>query len=449
MARISVVGAGYVGIVTAACLAHRNHDVTCIDIDVDKIRRLRRGQIPIHEPGLDELVHKGLASRRLRFSADIEDSVPTSDFVFVAVQTPGSTNGDVDLAPLMSAVHGLSPLLKECAVIVQKSTAPMGTAHRIEQLIPSRNGVSPAVVANPEFLRMGTAVRDFMQPDRVILGSRNRDAALRVAGLYDFTDCQVIITDPDTAEMIKYASNAFLAAKVSFINEIAEICEVFGVNVQDVAAGMGHDPRIGKDYLKAGLGWGGSCLPKDVQALIQMARAAAVRPALLEAVQGVNQAQNSRALAKLEEMIGDVEGAVVGLLGLAFKPATDDLRSAPSLRLAKALLDRGAQVRAYDPVAMERARQRAPEIDYCSDPYELSRGADALILVTEWPEFAELDMEAIRGYMQQPVILDGRNFFAGDRLRDLGYSYAGFGARAGEVSPKLPLTSVLSGERIA
>ncbi|MEX0801650.1 MAG: UDP-glucose/GDP-mannose dehydrogenase family protein [Dehalococcoidia bacterium] len=438
MADIAVVGAGYVGLVTGACFAHLGHRVTCLDIDRHKVESLNRGELPIYEPGLESLVRESLAQGRLAFTLDPETAIPRSEFIFVAVQTPSASNGQADLVALLSAVSTLAPLVRKRAVIIQKSTVPIGTAGFVEELVTRRrNGSSPHVVANPEFLREGSAVSDFLQPDRIVVGAKDRAAAERVAGLYDYADCPIIVTDPNTAEMIKYASNSFLAAKISFMNEIAQLCDAFGADVREVAQGMGHDARIGSEFLGAGLGWGGSCFPKDVKALVHMAKAVSVSPRLLEAVQKVNSNQRRVAVAKLESMLGSLDGAVIGLLGLAFKAGTDDLRSAPSLPLAEALVERGASVRGYDPVAMEAAARIAPEIDCYDSPEELADGADALVLVTEWPEFRELDMAEIKRRMRRPVILDGRNFLDGDYLEDIGFVYLGFGAGSnnGKVTP--------------
>ena len=439
---ISVIGAGYVGLVTGACLAHLGHRVTCLDIDAEKVARLRRGELPIYEPGLDSMVSEGMAQGRLSFTQDPTESIPQSECIFVAVQTPMASNGEADLIALLNATHSIAPLVRSGAILILKSTAPIGTASQVERIVAGRNGSSAHVVANPEFLREGTAVQDFLNPDRVIVGARNPEAAARVAALYRFADCPVIITDPNTAEMIKYASNAFLAAKISFMNEIAQICDELTIDVRQVAEGMGHDPRIGPDFLRAGLGWGGSCLPKDVQALIHMAKAAQVTPRMLEAVRQVNANQRRQAVKKLEHLLGDLNGTVIGLLGLAFKPGTDDLRSAPSLDLVEALTERGAHPRAYDPVAMERARALSPGLTFCEDPYQLADGADALVLVTEWPSFRDLDMAAIRQRMARPVLLDGRNFWDGAAMADMGFVYAGFGVSSSVGDAASPASAV-------
>lgn len=427
LTHIAVMGSGYVGLVTGTCFARLGHTVACVDIDGEKVRRLTRGDLPIYEPGLELLVREGLDAGRLSFTTEAAEAVPQSEFVFMAVQTPSASNGEADLDALLAAVRTITPMLADDAIMVQKSTVPIGTAGLVEGVLASGNGSSHRVVANPEFLREGTAIRDFLNPDRVVLGSSTHAAAVRVAQLYDFADCPVLITDASTAEMIKYASNSFLAAKISFINEIAGICEAFGLDVRRVVDGMGHDPRIGSQFLGPGLGWGGSCFPKDVKALIHMAKAADVSPRILQAVQRVNADQPRLAVRKLQESLGELEGTVVGLLGLSFKPGTDDLRHAPSLQLIEVLTEQRVSLRAYDPVAMDRARSLAPEVTFCDDPYTAAEGADALVLVTEWPQFLELDMLAIKQRMRRPVIVDGRNFLDGVALQSLGFTYRAFG----------------------
>lgn len=427
MTRISVVGAGHVGLVTAACFARLGHTVTCLDIDKERIDCLRDGRLPIYEPGLAAVIREGMAARLLDFSLAPQDCVPESDFVIVAVQTPADSNGQADLTALFEAIRSLAGLLHERAVIVQKSTAPVGTTLLLEQFIHQRVGSPASVVANPEFLREGAAIQDFFHPHRVVVGATDRGAAARVADLYAFADCPLVITDPSTAEMIKYASNAFLAARLSFVNEIARICDNLGIDIRQVTRGMGYDPRIGPEFLGAGIGWGGSCLPKDVKALIHMAQSAGVSSDLLESVQRVNSEQQQQVLAKLTDFLGDLNGAVIGLLGLAFKPDTDDLRESPALKLAQALLDRGAHVRAYDPVAMSKACKVMPAFTCCKGPVQVASGADALVLVTDWPQFRELNMAALKRRMRRPVLIDGRNFWERAAMESLGFLYSGFG----------------------
>lgn len=427
MSDIAVVGSGYVGLVTGTCLAHVGHNVTCLDIDEEKIERLRLGIIPIYEPGLEELVGEGIKKRRLSFTTDVEEAVNGKEFVFIAVQTPGATNGEADLMALMKAVQSVDPYLADNAVIIQKSTAPVGTVARMETMLATKNGHSPHVVANPEFLREGSAVADFLEPDRVVIGASDPEVTSRVAHLYAFADCPILHTTASAAEMIKYASNSFLATKISFMNEVAQICEAYSVDVRSVAEGMGMDPRIGPDFLHAGLGWGGSCLPKDVAALIHVAVTSDVTPRLLSAVQEVNNSQRRQAARKLHQFIGDLNGKVIGLLGLSFKPGTDDLRSAPSLHLLDFLLDEGAVVKAHDPVAMDHVRRLDREVELCEDPYSVADEADGIVLVTEWPEYRELDMAEIHRRMRRPVLIDGRNIWNGPAMHALGFDYAGFG----------------------
>ena len=431
MSDIAVVGSGYVGLVTGTCLSHVGHNVTCLDIDEEKIERLRRGIIPIYEPGLNELLDEGIRNQNLSFTTHVEEAIPGREFVFIAVQTPGASNGEADLMALTKAVRTIIPYLAEGSVIIQKSTAPVGTASRLEEMLASKNGHSRHVVSNPEFLREGSAVQDFLQPDRVIVGASDADVASRVEKLYAFAEGPILRTTHNSAEMIKYASNCFLATKISFMNEVAQICEALSVDVTSVAEGMGMDPRIGPDFLHAGLGWGGSCLPKDVAALTHVARSSDVNPQLLEAVQEVNNGQRRLTAKKLQRFIGDLNGKVIGLLGLAFKPGTDDLRSAPSLQLLDLLLDEGAIVKAHDPVAMEGVRRLDYAIELCEDPYSVADGADGLVLVTEWREYKELDMASIYGRMRRPVLIDGRNIWDAPAMQALGFEYSGFGVTVG------------------
>lgn len=444
MADIAVVGAGYVGLVTGACWAHLGHNVTFLDIDRDKVARLRRGIIPIYEPGLAEMIEQSTRDGRAFFTTDAEEAIPGREFIFVAVHTPSASNGNTDLMAFLNAIHSMAMLPSKGAIIVQKSTAPIGTAEFVEDLMSKRNpDAGVRVVANPEFLREGTAIEDFLNPERIVLGSADRAAADRVAELYSFAAGRpVIITDCSTAEMIKYASNAFLATKISFMNEIAQLCDAANLDVRKVAEGMGHDRRIGHKFLGAGLGWGGSCLPKDVKALVHMANGCDVTPSILEAVQRVNATQRSHTIRKLDGLLGGLEGAVVGLLGLAFKPGTDDLRSAPSIDIAQALVAMGALPRAYDPVAMDAARSLLPGVAFCNDPYELAEGADALVLITEWPQFNEIDMRVIRERMRRPVLVDGRNFWNGEKMSALGFKYQGFGVPSEHNGNHRAITSI-------
>jgi UDPglucose 6-dehydrogenase len=430
MSSIAVIGAGYVGLVTGACLADLGHDVVCLDIDDSKIRMLDAGRVPFYEPELPELLQRLRASRRIRFSTSYDTAIPGVSFVFVAVNTPAGAEGQADLMAVRAAVRELGRTISRDTIVINKSTVPIGTGDLVSYLLARCTRVPFSVVSNPEFLREGSAVSDFRHPDRVILGSQDPDAARRVAALYGKLDCPLLITDIRTAEMIKYASNAFLATKISFINEIAAICERLGADVEDVARGMGFDRRIGHQFLSAGIGWGGSCFPKDVRALIHMAAASGSHPQLLRSVVEINQDQRLRVIQKLHLLLGTLEERTVTVFGLSFKPNTDDVRNSPALELIDVLRHEGCRVRAYDPVAMERARSQLPGIELASDAYEAASDADAVIIATEWEEFRQLDLHALRAIMRTPVVVDGRNILDPEEMRRLGFVYMGIGRGA-------------------
>ena len=427
-----MVGTGYVGLVTGACFADLGNNVTCIDIDVGKIDNLRRGILPIFEPGLEEMVERNRRAGRLHFTSSYEEGVPESDLVFIAVNTPSGAEGEADLKYTRAAAQSIAKHINRHTIIVNKSTVPIGTGDWVANI--ARKHVRPpasfAVVSNPEFLREGSAISDFMHPDRVVLGSTDRASALRVGELYRQLGCPILITDLRTAEMIKYASNAFLATKISFINEIASICERLGADVKIVAQGMGLDKRIGAAFLNAGLGFGGSCFPKDVRALAHMAAINGCHPQLLRTVLEINRDARRAVIQKAREALGGLADRVIGVLGLAFKPNTDDLREAPALEIIHLLQSEGAMVKAYDPVAGELARRSNPELLLCRDAYEVAEGADGLILVTEWNEFKHLDMRRIRDLMAHPLLIDGRNIWEPDEMTSLGFTYYGVGRGA-------------------
>jgi len=428
--KICVIGVGYVGLVTGTCFADLGNQVTCLDIAEDRIEKLKRGEMPIYEPGLEELVARNVAAGRLTFTTDYSGAVPGADFIFIAVNTPPSTDGEADLQYVRMAAESISQVMNEYAIIVNKSTVPVGTGDAVAEILQAHGkkvGVDFDIVSNPEFLAEGTAVYDFMQPDRVVLGGTNREAAEKVAQLYLPLRCTIMITDLRTAEMIKYASNAFLATRVSFINEIATICEKVGADVKDVATGMGMDKRIGRAFLNAGIGYGGSCFPKDVKALTWMAEVNGYRPQLLRAVIEINREMRRQVLGKLRELIGSVRGKTIALWGLAFKPNTDDVREAASLDIIHLLQSEGARIRAYDPVAIDNARRVVKDVTFCSDAYSTADGADALVLVTEWNEFKQLDLARVAASMKRRVLVDGRNIYDPDRMRELGFEYRGVG----------------------
>jgi UDPglucose 6-dehydrogenase len=415
--------------VTGACFSDLGNQVVCLDVDEAKIAKINQGTMPIFEPGLEELVRRNRAAGRLSFTTDYQAGLQEAEFVFIAVNTPEGMEGEADLRYVRSAARQISEALDHDAVIINKSTVPIGTGDLVASIVERhvQPGIQAAVVSNPEFLREGSAVYDCQHPDRVVLGSQDSDAAEQVAQLYLALRCPIMITDLRTAEMIKYASNAFLATRLSFINEIASICDQMGADVKEVAEGMGYDRRIGHAFLGAGLGWGGSCFPKDVQALAYMASTHGTHPQLLRAVIDINRYQRRRAIHQLREWLGGLDEKVIGLLGLSFKPNTDDMRSAPAIEIAHLLQNEGAQVKAYDPAAMENAERFLPGVELCSDPYLVAEGSDALIVVTEWNEFKQLDKGRLLGLMKQPYLIDGRNVYDCEEMRLLGFVYWGMG----------------------
>jgi UDPglucose 6-dehydrogenase len=429
LSKVAVIGAGYVGLTTAACLADLGNEVIVVDVNREKIAHLKNHRVPFYEPGLSELVERNTKAGRLTFTTAYEDAVPGAEYAIIAVSTPEGEGGEADLSYVESAASSIADNMNGPLVVVNKSTVPPLTGDMVSDVLRRRNPTHQAsVVSNPEFLREGSAIQDFMHPDRVVIGSHDRDAAEKVARLYAPLEAAVLIT-PNiyTAEMVKYASNAFLATRISFINEIAWISERVGADAKLVAEGMGLDRRIGPSYLDVGIGWGGSCFPKDVAALAALARSFDYHPELLHAVMDINRDQRMMVIDKLRECLEELPGRVIGLLGLAFKPNTDDLREAPSLDIAKVLIAAGARVRAYDPAAMERSRAILPDIEYLADPYEVADGADALVVVTEWNEFRHLDLGRIKESMRRPVVVDGRNIYDPQAMRTMGFTYRGIG----------------------
>ena len=429
MKNITVIGVGYVGLVTGVCFADLGNHVVCVDINEQKIESLKQGIMPIYEPGLEELVERNVRAGRLSFTTSYAEGLKEAEFVFIAVGTPEGVDGEADLQYVRMAARAIAEVMDHPLIIVNKSTVPVGTGDWVAEIVREyrNNDVDFAVVSNPEFLREGSAISDFMFPDRIVLGSLNREAAEKVAQLHLPLRAPIMITDLRTAEMIKYASNAFLATRISFINEIANICEALGADVKEVATGMGYDKRIGRTFLDAGVGYGGSCFAKDVKALAYMAEVKGRHPQLLRAVMEINAYQRRSVARKLEEMLGDLRGKTIGLLGLAFKPNTDDMRDAPSITIARALQAAGAHVRGYDPVAMKVAAQVMPGVELVEDAYTLARGCDALVVVTEWNEFKNLDLTRYRDLMNQPVLVDGRNIYEPALMRELGFTYRGMG----------------------
>ena len=412
MSKICVIGTGYVGLVTGACFADLGNQVTCLDIDPERINQLLDGKMPIYEPSLEQLVKQNVQAKRLFFTHDYQVALDGAEYAFIAVGTPSGVDGEADLQYVKNAVESIADLVDSPILVINKSTVPVGTGDWVADVIRRRRGKRPlefSVVSNPEFLREGSAINDFMNPDRVVLGSEDRAAANRLAALYQPLRCTIMITDLRTAEMIKYASNAFLATRISFINEIGNMCEELGADVTEVALGMGYDKRIGHAFLDAGLGWGGSCFPKDVKALEHMAVLHGTQPQLLQAVMEINRNQRRRAVMKLRKTLGSLNEKTIGILGLSFKPNTDDIRDSASLEIIHLLMNEGAHIQAYDPQAMSNASGVLKKVKLCETPYEVAEGADALLLATEWNEFKQLDFNCIKSQMRSPIILDGRN----------------------------------------
>ncbi len=433
MKQICVIGVGYVGLVTGACFADLGNRVVALDVDAKRIENLKKGILPIYEPGLDELVKRNVKAGRLSFTTSYAEALRGAEYAFIAVGTPSGVNGEADLQYVEAAARSIATHMDGPLIIINKSTVPIGTGDWVADIV---KGAQPKpipfwVVSCPEFLREGSAINDFMNPYRTVIGSLHREAAEKVAHLHLPLRAPIVITDLRTAEMIKYASNAFLATKISFINELADLCERLGADIKEVAAGMGYDKRIGPFFLDAGLGWGGSCFPKDVKALAFMADENGLQPRILNSVLQVNYERRREAVRRLAEMVGGLKGKTIGLLGLAFKPNTDDMREAPSIDIVAELRQAGAHVRAYDPVAMGVARGLLPEVEFCEDAYQLARGCDALMVVTEWNEFKQLDLEQIKAGLKQPVIFDGRNIYDPVQMKEMGFTYRGMGRGAG------------------
>lgn len=431
--RVTMIGTGYVGLVSGACFADFGHVVTCVDKDASKIERLQQGEIPIYEPGLDSLVANNVRDGRLFFSTDAEQSVKEADAVFIAVGTPSRRgDGHADLSYVYAAAEEIAHLVDGFTVVVTKSTVPVGTGDEVEEIIrKARPDADFAVVSNPEFLREGAAIEDFKRPDRVVVGTDSEQAKDVMRELYRplfINETPMLFTSRRTSELIKYAANAFLAVKITFINEIADLCEEVGANVQEVARGIGLDNRIGKKFLHAGPGYGGSCFPKDTLALTKTANDSGTPIRIVETVVDVN-AKRKKAMATkiIKAMGGDVSGKTVAILGLAFKPNTDDMRDAPSLDIVPALIEAGAKVRVYDPESMHEAKPLLEGAFFCDGPYHALENADAVAIVTEWDQFRALDLDRIKDMLNEPVVVDLRNIYPPDVMRDKGFNYVSIG----------------------
>jgi UDPglucose 6-dehydrogenase len=429
---ICIIGTGYVGLVTGACLAEFGMNLICVDNDRSKIEFLRQGKVTIHEPGLEDLVAKNMREGRLSFSTSVEEGVKSSLVIFIAVGTPSDSDGSADLKFVEEVAREIARHMDGFKVVVVKSTVPVGTCRRLKQLIKDHQ-VRPTpfdIVSNPEFQREGSAIEDFMRPDRVTIGAESEQAVAIMKDIYSalyIIETPFVITSLETAEMIKYAANAFLATKVSFINEIANLCEVMGADVHHVARAMGLDGRIGKKFLHPGPGYGGSCFPKDTRALWRMAQESGYSFKILDAVIKANEEQKKRMIGKIMEKVGDLKGKTIGILGLSFKPNTDDIRESSSMVIIQGLLDMGANVKAFDPAAMEEAKAIFPDIRYGKDAYDVAGGADALVLATEWNQFRRLDLQRIKELLKAPIFIDLRNVYDPDQMKRLGFHYCGVG----------------------
>jgi UDPglucose 6-dehydrogenase len=430
---IAMIGAGYVGLVSGACFSEFGHHVVCVDQDRDKVQRLRRNEIPIYEPGLDSLVARNAAAGRLTFDADLTKAVGNADLVFIAVGTPSRRgDGHADLSFVREAARQIARALQGHTVIVTKSTVPVGTGREVAEIIQQTNPAADFdVVSNPEFLREGSAIDDFMRPNRVVIGAESDRAKEVMRQLYRplfLIETPILFTGLETAELIKYAANGFLAMKISFINQIADLCEKVGADVHDVARGIGLDGRIGAKFLHPGPGYGGSCFPKDTRALVEIARQAGAPVSLIEATDAFNEARKLQMVDRVRRAVGgSLKGKVVAMLGLTFKPNTDDMREAPSLAIGPALVEEGAKVQAHDPEGIAEARKLMPDLVYCDDPYAAMTGADVLVLVTEWNSYRALDLRRMKSALRQPVVVDLRNIYRPGEMRAAGFQYSSIG----------------------
>ncbi len=429
---IAVIGTGYVGLVSGACFAEFGVEVTCVDIDADKIEKLNAGIIPIYEPGLDKIVIKNTAAGRLHFTTDIKNAVENAQVVFLAVGTPPLADGTPDMSYYRRAAKDIADSINGYKVLVTKSTVPVGTGKWLRDYVAANLETKTefGVASNPEFLREGAAIGDFMRPDRVVIGSNEPRAIDVMKELYRplyLIETPIVITSLEAAELIKYAANAFLATKITFINEVANLCDAIGCDVHDVARGMGMDNRIGRKFLHPGPGYGGSCFPKDTRALTTVADQFGVETRIVDAVIEANELQRDAMIPKIEKLVGDLDGKRIGVLGLSFKPETDDMRESPAVDIINALVKRGATVNAYDPVAMPEAKHYLPDIGYAIDEYDAIKGADALVIITEWNQFRALDMERVKALLNTPKIADLRNIYEPADMRALGFEYVGVG----------------------
>jgi len=427
--RVCVIGTGYVGLVTGICLADIGNNVICVDIDKEKIEGLKKGIIPIYEPGLEEMVERNLSKKRISFTTEISEGVGNSEIIFIAVGTPSKKNGEADLSYVEAVSQGVAKAMDGYRVIVEKSTVPVHTGAWVRRTVKLNNvhGVDFDIVSNPEFLREGSAISDFMHPDRIVIGVESEKAEKIMTKLYQPLNVPIVVTDIKSAEITKHASNSYLALKISYINSIANICERVGADVEKVAKGMGLDKRIGKSFLRAGIGYGGSCFPKDVSAFVKIAEETGYDFEILKSVESVNRMQREDLVRKIKQVMWVMNNKTIGILGLSFKPNTDDMREAPSIYIINKLQQEGAKIKAYDPVAGCAAKKILKNVQYCKDPYCVAKDSDALVIITDWPEFEKLDLNKIKTLLNHPVIIDGRNIYDPKKMEKLGFVYKSIG----------------------
>ena len=431
---IAIIGTGYVGLVSGTCFAELGNNVICVDNNEEKINELNKGAVPIYEPGLEELIKKNRKKKRLVFTCDIKEAVRKSKIIFIAVGTPSKDNGDANLKFIEEVSRNIAKFMNNYKVIVEKSTVPVETNKWVKYIMRLNNHkIDFDVASNPEFLKEGSAISDFMHPDRVVLGVESERAKKLLMQLYKPLKAPVVVTNIQSAEIIKHASNSFLATKISFINAVANICEKVGADVEKVAEGMGMDKRIGKSFLRAGVGYGGSCFPKDVKAFIRISEKLGCGFELLKDVERINEKQKKLLFKKIEHTLWILNGKTIGILGVAFKPNTDDIRSAPAIDIMKMLQGEGAKVKAYDPKAMDHAKKILPNVDFCKNIYDVARGSDALVVITEWDSFKKIDFAKIKKIMRHPIIIDGRNMLDPKKMKKMGFKYTSIGRSEHEV----------------
>jgi len=430
--KIAMIGAGYVGLVSGTCLSELGNNVVCVDIDEEKINKLKKGIVPFYEPGLKDLMERNAKEKRLSFTTSIKEALQESNVVFIAVGTPTGKNHSADIEAVKSVAANIGKFMNGYKLIVIKSTVPVGTTEKLKKIIASKQSkkIDFDIASNPEFLREGEAVNDFLIPDRIVIGVENEKAKKAMEGIYKGiarTNKPIMVTDIKSSELIKYASNAMLAARISFMNEISALCEKTGADIKEVAKGMGLDSRIGSRFLQAGIGYGGSCFPKDVKALAETMKENDCKARMLEAIEAVNQDQKKSLVPKLQKLLPELNGKTIGVWGLAFKPKTDDLREAPSIVIIEELQKLGAKIKAFDPEAMENARKILKNVVYCKDAFETVKGSDALLIVTEWNEFRDIDLKEVKKLLKQPIIVDGRNIYEPTEMKALGFTYVAIG----------------------